>query len=180
MTDNNQTTTQTDPANKVSIIHIFNFLPQDNLTNKNKIVNLIENNAVFLRQHQVEYLILDNIQDAGQVNLLLSNISKVPSYQNKKLEYIRDANSDLKKIFLTASEFANHPNMFFIFNELEININNVFDIEKSAPLLQKQDIVFFKQNVPPNFHPKNFKLYMKKNKNIWDKLYVKFAYDRKN
>lgn len=170
MTDNNQTTTPTDLSNKVSIVHIFNFLLQDNLTDKNKIVNLIENNAVFLRQHQVEYLILDIIKDVGQENLLLSNISKVPSYQNKKLEYIRDANSDLKEIFLTASQFASHSNMFFIFNELEININNVFDIEKSAPLLQKQDIEFFKQNVPANFHPKDFKLYMKKNKNILDKI----------
>lgn len=170
MTDNNQTTTQTEPANKVSIIHVFNFLLQDNLTDNNKIVNLIEKNAVFLRQHQVEYLILDNLTDAAQANILLENISKVPSYQNKKLEYIRDSNSDLKEIFLTASQFASHPNMFFIFNELEININNVFDIEKSAPLLQRQDLEFFKQNVPANFHPKNFKLYTKKNKNILDKI----------
>lgn len=170
MTDNNQTTTPTDLSNKVSIIHIFNFLQQDNLTNNNKIVNLIEKNAVFFRQHQVEYLILDNPKDAAQANILLGNISKVPSYQKNELEYIRNANSDLKEIFLTASQFASNPNMFFIFNELEININNVFDIEKSAPLLQKQDIEFFKQNVPANFHPKDFKLYMKKNKNILDKI----------
>jgi hypothetical protein len=133
-------------------------------------VNLIENNAVFFRQHHVEYLILDNKQDALQENLLLSNISKVPSYKNNNLEYIRDASTDLKEIFLTATRFASHPNIFFVFNELEININNIFDIEKSAPLLQKQDIEFFKQNVPANFHPKDFKLYMKKKKNILDKI----------
>lgn len=161
-------------SSKVSIVHIFNLLQPHTLTNNQSIVNLIENNSVFLRQHQVEYLILDNLKGDGQENLLLSNISKVPSYQKNQLEYVRDANSDLKEIFLTATKFASHQNIFFIFNELEININNVFDIEKSAPLLQKQDLEFFKQNVPPNFHPKNFKLYMKKNKNILDKIKLLF------
>jgi hypothetical protein len=161
-------------SSKVSIVHIFNFLLQDSLTDNTKIVNLIEKNAVFLRQHQVEYLIVDNIKDNGQENLLLGNISKVPSYQKNELEYVRDVNADLKELFLTATKFASHQNIFFIFNELEIDINNVFDIEKSAPFLQKQDLNYFTQNVPPNFHPKNFKLYMKKNKNIIDRIKLLF------
>lgn len=161
-------------SGKVSIVHIFNLLQPHTLTSRENIVNLIENNSVFLRQHNVEYLILDNIRDDSQENLLLSNISKVSSYQKNELEYVRNTNSDLKEIFLTAAKFASHTNIFFIFNELEININNVFDIEKSAPFLQKQDLNYFTQNVPPNFHPKNFKLYMKKNKNILDKILISF------
>jgi hypothetical protein len=137
-------------------------------------VNLIENNAIFLTQHNVKYILLDNLREPEQENVLLGNLQKIPSYQNKKLEYVKDKDSDLKNIFLTATKFASHPNIFFVFNEISISINNVFDIEKSTPLLQKQDIEFFKQNAPPNFHPKDFKLYMKKNKNILDKIKLLF------
>lgn len=167
MTNNTQTS-------KVTIVHIFNFLQPQTLTSSEHIVNLIENNIIFLKNHEVEYIILDNLNFPNQENFLLENISKVPSYKQKKLEYARDNSKSLKEIFLTGAKLATHPNIFFVFNEAQIDINNVFDIEKSAPLLQKKDLDFFTQNVPHNFQPQNFKLHIKKNKNLLDRIKLLF------
>jgi hypothetical protein len=162
-------------TSKVTIVHICNYLQPNTLTNSKKIVNLVENNAVFLSQHDVEYIVLDNLRQQQEA-FLLANISKIPSYQTKKFEYIKEKNTyNTKDIFLTGIRLATNQNIFFVFNEIEIDINNVFEIEKSAPFLQKQDLNFFQQNTPVNFHPKNFKLHMKKNKNILDKLKLLFV-----
>lgn len=169
---------------KVSIVHIFNHLapsPHPSPIGMG-VVQTIDSNAVFLTQHNVEYIILDSLSGAEE-NILLENISKIPSYQNKKLEYIKYRGftsvqvlvQNLKEIFLTGAKIASHPNIFFIFNDQELNINNIFEVEKSAPLLQKQDLNFFKQNVQENFNPKNFRLHMKKNKNIFDRIKLLFV-----
>ena len=101
------------------------------------------------------------------------------------LKTIKKEFVNLKQSFLTGVEIANNPNIFFVQNHTEININTVFEIEKSAPLLQKDnqtletlvplnDLEFFQNNVPANFKFENFKLCMKKEKNIIDKIRLFF------
>ncbi len=154
-------------SNAVTIVHILQNL---NLTNQSTILELLENNAVFLSQHNVEYIILDQNNN----DFLLKNISTLPSFQNKKTVYTKEAFINFKQSFLSGVNMTNSENIFFIQNSIPININNVYEIEKSAPLLQKKDLEFFIKNVPENFKWEKFKLYMKKSKNIFDKLKLLF------
>ena len=88
---------------QVTIVHIFSPHPSptplgeggvqsSSLTNSNNIVNLIESNAVFLAQHNVEYIILDNLNQldsSSNSDYLLKNISQLPSFRNNKLIYVK-------------------------------------------------------------------------------------------
>ena len=154
-------------SNAVTIVQILQNL---NLTNQSTILELLENNAVFLSQHNVEYIILDQNNN----DFLLKNISTLPSFQTKKIIYTKEAFVNLKESFLSGVNMANNENIFFLQNSIPININNVFEIEKSAPLLQRKDLDFFIKNVPVNFKWDKFNLYMKKSKSIFDKLKLLF------
>lgn len=156
-----------DNDSQISIVHIFSY-PPTNLEN-------IENNASFLSTHNVEYIILDNLnQKENKIDndFLLKNISQLPSFINKKIIYLKEDFENLKQSFLTTIEITKNSNIYFILNQQILNLENIQKIEKVNPYLLKSNLNFFKDNVPNNFKFENYKLYMKTNKTIFDKVKI--------
>lgn len=171
--------TKNTQESKVSIVHIFSphlgQLPnRDSEMPSEDTLKVIENNAIFLHSHNVEYIILDNLNEILGGDFLLKNISKLNSFQENKLIYVKKDHSKLKALFLTGVEIATNENIYFIKDKQIVDLENISKIEKENPLLKKNDTEFFKQNVAENFKWVDFKLYMKKNKNFWDKTKLFF------
>jgi hypothetical protein len=95
-------TENTQPANKVTIVHIFEHLNQ---ADSKTVKNIIENNAFFLHSHNVEYIVIDNLSNTDE-NLILQTISQTTSWQEKKLEYIKTKNQSLKESFALGAKIA--------------------------------------------------------------------------
>lgn len=141
------------------------------LKNDQENIDILEANAKFLEVIGVEYIIVDISKNAG----ILGKLNKIEAFRKKRISYIRLEKSSLKQAFIQGIDIASFDQVYFLSEEEKVDEVSLVKIDRESPKLKKIERKIFVENFPLNFDFKNFYLFMKKEKSIFDKIKIYFS-----